>query len=229
MKSDTGATPCAPVEQVILLDPAGRPSGTAPKHAVHHRRTPYHLAFSSHIVREDGRVLLTRRALRKATWPGAWTNACCGHPATGETLREAVARRLGDELGLRPVRMAVALPRFSYRATMPDGTVEHELCPVVLAEVDGDPVPDPGEVDGTAWVTWRAFLDRAARRPDSLSPWSVAQAAELAPLVTSPLAWLDAHAAPPAVSPARRLSTTAIGLDTAVVVPPPAGSPGPEA
>ena len=36
-------------------------------------------------------------------------------------------------------RMAVALPDFTYRAAMGDGTVEHERCPVVIAEVKGTP------------------------------------------------------------------------------------------
>ncbi|HKE72237.1 MAG TPA: isopentenyl-diphosphate Delta-isomerase [Acidimicrobiales bacterium] len=156
------------VEEVVLLDPDGRPVGTAPKAGVHHAATPYHLAFSAHVVDRRGRVLLTRRAPGKPTWPGVWTNACCGHPAPGETLREAVTRRLAHELGLTPVRMGVALPDFSYRATMADGTAEHELCPVVVAEVDGRPAPNPDEVAGTRRLRWPAFLARARRRPHSL-------------------------------------------------------------
>jgi isopentenyl-diphosphate delta-isomerase type 1 len=214
------------IEEVVLLDPDGRPIGTAPKAGVHHAATPYHLAFSTHVVDRRGRVLLTRRAPGKPTWPGVWTNACCGHPAPGETLREAVTRRLAHELGLTPVRMAVALPDFSYRATMADGTAEHELCPVVVAEVDGSPAPNPDEVAGTRRLRWPAFLARARRRPRSLSPWAVAQAAGLARVVADPLAWLDAHAVtPPDPDAPPATSTTGIGLDVAVTVP---GPPDPD-
>src|SRR5512134_3432425 len=114
-------------EPVILLDGRGRPSGTAPKGLVHGRHTPLHLGFSCHLFDRAGRVLVTRRATTKRTWPGTWSNACCGHPLPGEPLRAAVARRLHDELGVSPDRMALAIPDFTYRATMSNGVVEHEV------------------------------------------------------------------------------------------------------
>ncbi|HEY8547673.1 MAG TPA: isopentenyl-diphosphate Delta-isomerase [Acidimicrobiales bacterium] len=177
-------------EPVVLLDAAGRPRGTEPKATVHHAATPFHLAFSCHVVDARGRVLITRRSAAKATWPGTWTNACCGHPLPGETLRAAVTRRLRDELGVVPRRMAVALPDFAYRAVMGDGVVEHELCPVVVAEVDGDPDPDPAEVGDVAWLPWEELVERARRSPETLSPWSVEQIDHLAARVRSPHAWL---------------------------------------
>ena len=100
-----------------------------------------------------------------------------------------------EELGLAVDRMGVALPDFAYRATMDDGTVEHELCPVLVVEIDGDPQPDPAEVGDVAWLEWPALLERAARSPGSLSPWSVAQIAELDSLAASPSIWLDSAAA----------------------------------
>ncbi len=161
-RGDPGAEP------VVLLDARGRPSGAVAKSEVHHRATPLHLAFSCHVVAPSGRVLLTRRAAVKRTWPATWTNACCGHPRPGETLRRAVERRLREELGLVPRRLVLALPDFAYRAVMDDGTVEHELCPVVVAEVDGAPRPDPGEVDDVGWVDVGRGAGagvRRARRP----------------------------------------------------------------
>jgi isopentenyl-diphosphate delta-isomerase len=102
---------------VVLLDGAGVPSATADKALVHHRATPFHLGFSCYVVR-DGDVLMTRRAATKRTWPGVWTNSCCGHPRPGETLRAAVARHLRDELGVQATAMTLAMGDFVYRATM---------------------------------------------------------------------------------------------------------------
>jgi isopentenyl-diphosphate delta-isomerase type 1 len=190
------AEPDDPGDDVVLLDGLGRPVGRRPRATVHDRRTPLHLAFSCHVVDPAGRVLLTRRALAKRTWPGTWTNACCGHPRPGEALGHAVRRRLLDELGVAPGRLGLAVPDFAYRAAVPGGPVEHELCPVVIAEVDEPPRPAPAEIDDLTWVAWDDVCRRVDADPGSLSPWAVAQVNELRRLARSPLAWLDAHVGP---------------------------------
>ncbi|KQZ11183.1 isopentenyl-diphosphate Delta-isomerase [Agromyces fucosus] len=168
-------TPAA-VEQVVLLDLNGAPIGTMDKAAVHTADTPLHLAFSCYVFDRDGRMLLTRRSLRKRTWPGVWTNTACGHPAPDEPVEEAVRRRLATELGVTAVALRAALPDFRYRAVAPDGVVENEVCPVYLAEFTGDPAPDPDEVMDWRWVDPAAFARTAVEAPFLLSPWSVLQA-----------------------------------------------------
>lgn len=165
-------------ERVVLLSPAGEPIGTADKHTVHSHKTPYHLAFSCYAFNPDGQLLVTRRALTKRTFPGMWTNSCCGHPAPGEAPHAAVARRLGQELGLQPKDLTLALPAFSYRAEA-YGIVEHELCPVFLCRIDTEPRPDPTEVEETAWWSWRQFTDAATAADSPLSPWARLQVPEL--------------------------------------------------
>ncbi len=188
-------------EVVILLDTSGEPCGAAPKSTIHGPDTPLHLGFSCYLFDRHGRVLLTRRAAVKATWPGVWTNACCGHPQPSETLRAAVTRRLRDELGVTARRIALAIPDFTYRAVMDTGVVEHELCPVVVAETDDEPVLNPAEVDDAAWVDWEALRTRAENEPSTLSPWSVLQIARLG------------H------SPRDRLGDVGRGLDTPFTKP----------
>ncbi|NEA22782.1 isopentenyl-diphosphate Delta-isomerase [Actinomadura bangladeshensis] len=188
------------VEEIVLLNADDEAVGTAPKSASHHRETPYHLAFSCYVTDTEGRVLITQRALDKRTFPGVWTGSCCGHPAPGEKLRDAVLRRLRDELGMEAASLTSVLPRFQYRAVADDGTVEHERCPVVRATVTDTAVhPNRDEVEAAEWWTWERCLE-LVERPES-SPWYRLQLAELAPL-GAPLDWPDAgtEALPPALA-----------------------------
>jgi isopentenyl-diphosphate delta-isomerase len=166
-------------ELVVLLDEQLRPCGTAPKRTVHGADTPLHLAFSCYLRRQGGEVLVTRRALGKRTWPGVWTNSCCGHPAPGETGADAVVRRVRQELGLTVSDLHLVLPDFRYRAVAADGTVENEFCPVWAAVVEGDPEPDPAEVLEWRWVDWDDLIAVARLAPWSLSPWAVDQIPQL--------------------------------------------------
>jgi isopentenyl-diphosphate delta-isomerase len=176
-------------ELVVLLDDDGRAVATTPKSAVHHERTPLHLAFSCYVFDDRGRVLLTRRSGAKTTWPLVWTNSCCGHPAPNEPFADAVARRLRDELGTTATVPAPVLPRFRYRAVMPDGTVENEVCPVFRAVATGPLAPDPAEVGDWRWLPWADVADGVLNGLYDVSPWCRLQIAELAGLGADPLAW----------------------------------------
>ncbi|MTE23246.1 isopentenyl-diphosphate Delta-isomerase [Microbacterium sp. ZXX196] len=187
----------ATTERVILLDDSGRPTGVTDKATVHHAATPLHLAFSCHVVDDDGRVLLTRRALTKRAWPGTWTNAFCGHPAPFEPIPDAVERRAHDELGLRVADLRLALPDFRYRAVDASGVVENEICPVYLARPASPLRPAPEEVMDTRWVEAHDLAAALEAAPWAFSPWLVMQARQLsgASGVIGARAWQQAEAA----------------------------------
>ncbi len=172
-------------ELVVLLDESGRPTGTAPKATVHTADTPLHLAFSCWLLDDDGRVLLTRRAAVKRTWPGIWTNAFCGHPGPGEAMDDALHRRARQELGTSVAPPQPALPDFRYRAVMDDGTVENEVCPVFTSRLLAPLAPDPAEVDDVRWTSLPGLLDDVARAPAAYSPWLREQLPRLVPLLAA--------------------------------------------
>ena len=162
-------------EQVVLLDEAGRSIGVAAKASVHHTDTPLHLAFSCYVFDGSGALLVTQRASDKPTWPGVWTNSFCGHPAPGENIAEAVRRRAEQELGIVIDDVRLALPTFRYRAVMPDGVVENEMCPVFVATTANDVRPDPAEVEAYVWVDWPEFRRSVLDGSRDVSPWCVEQ------------------------------------------------------
>ena len=193
---------------IVLLNEAGQEIGTAPKLAAHNHDTPLHLAFTTYAFNSDGELLLTRRSAAKKTWPGVWTNSCCGHPAPGEQLEAAVARRVADELGVTLVRTEVVLARVQYRAVMPNGIVENEMGPVLRVLLDGRPRPDPAEIDQVRWVPWQQAVDMADA--GVLSPWSEVTIRALVRLGADPWRWpeVDPRSAIPALAGHRRSVTS---------------------
>ncbi|GAA1690637.1 isopentenyl-diphosphate Delta-isomerase [Microbacterium sediminicola] len=166
-------------EEVVLVDDDGTPIGTAPKASVHGTETALHLAFSCHVVNEDGDVLVTRRALDKKTWPGVWTNSFCGHPRPAEPLLHAVHRRAEFELGITLSEIELALPLFRYRATDASGVVENEICPVYIARTVDDLDLNPREVLEARWVPPTQLREGLAATPWAFSPWLVLQSQQL--------------------------------------------------
>jgi isopentenyl-diphosphate delta-isomerase len=160
---------------IVLVDEEGRSIGTMPKPLVHHGETPLHRAFSAYLFDDAGRLLVTRRAEEKQTFPGMWTNTVCGHPGPDEADSEAIARRARFELGLAVVDVRAALPGYRYRAEF-RGVVENEICPVYLGRFSGTPAPDATEVGEWELLHWAAFRRRQETEGDAWSPWCREQA-----------------------------------------------------
>ena len=180
-------------ELVVLLDEEGRATGTADKAEVHGPDTPLHLAFSAYLFNPAGRLLVTRRALGKRTFPGVWTNSVCGHPAPGEALPDAVRRRAGRELGVEVTALRLVLPRFTYRAEM-DGVVELEQCPVYAGWLADGASPElaPDEVEDTEWVAWPDFSADVLAGVREVSDWCTEQIPQLVALGPDPRHWVEA-------------------------------------
>ena len=168
-----------PNEQVVLVDNEGKPVGSADKATVHTTATPLHLAFSCHVFDGEGRVLVTRRALAKATWAGVWTNSFCGHPTPGESVEDAIARRARFELGITVGELKLVLPDFRYRAVDASGIVENEICPVYRAATTDAVVANPDEVSEWEWVDPVSLTAAASLAPYAFSPWLVWQLEQL--------------------------------------------------
>lgn len=164
-------------ELVILVDDAGHPLGTADKATVHGFDTPLHLAYSCHVFDRDDRVLVTRRALSKLTWPGVWTNSFCGHQVPNTTVEDAVTARAVIELGIEITGLEPVLPSFRYRATDASGVVENEICPVYRATTTDAVAANPDEVAEWKWVAPADLRAAVTAAPYAFSPWLVLQLA----------------------------------------------------
>lgn len=158
---------------VVLVDEMDNQVGVMDKSRVHHKNTPLHRAFSVFIYRpspkaSERQVLVQRRALSKKTWPGVWSNSCCGHPLPGESYEAAVKRRGRYELGVE-IKDLKKVADYRYRFER-DGVVENEICPVFVAKIVGGVKPNFDEVEEIKWVGWEEFLNEL--KTDKTNKWS---------------------------------------------------------
>jgi isopentenyl-diphosphate Delta-isomerase len=157
-------------EEIILVDEDDNPIGFEAKSRAHENGGKLHRAFSIFIFDAAGKMLLQRRAKRKYHFGGLWTNACCGHPRKGEMLQEAVCARLQQEFGFDAELEEIF--SFLYRASdAGSGLTEHEFDHVFYGEFDGEPRPDPDEIDDWRWVGLSELLTDLENNPQDYTPW----------------------------------------------------------
>ena len=157
-------------DEVVLVDESDRPVGSAPKLAAHQNGGRLHRAFSIFIFNSAGQMLLQRRAPGKYHFGGLWTNACCSHPRAGPSLADSARARLRHEFGFDvPLE---ELFSFVYRAEDPvSGLTEHEFDHVFVGRFDGEPAPNPDEIDSWRWIDPSELLRDVERHPDRYTPW----------------------------------------------------------
>lgn len=158
---------------VELVGPDGAATGSCTVAEAHTAPGRLHRAFSVMLLDDEGRVLVQQRAAEKTRFALRWANACCGHPAPGQTVFDAAARRLVEEIGVRGVTLHEA-GVYLYRAEDPKtGRIEHEYDHVLVGRVPVDPRLDldPAEVAGVAWPEPERLRADLAGDPDRYAPW----------------------------------------------------------
>ncbi len=165
-------------EFVVLVDEADRKIGIEKKASVHSSVTPLHRAFSLFLFNSKKELLLQQRSKLKKTWPGTWSNSCCGHPLPDESYEKAVHRRACFELG---IDLQTVTKAFDYQYCFSkDGVMENEICPVYIGFYNGNVQPHPDEVQAIQWIKWEDWVEKTLRHPELYSPWCVEETVLLA-------------------------------------------------
>ncbi len=154
--------------EIILVNERDEPVGVMEKMQAH-REGLLHRAFSVFIFDSKGKMLLQQRALEKYHGACLWTNACCSHPYPGETIEEAVQRRLKEELGfITPVEKIFS---FVYHAEVENGLTEHEYDHVFTGEYEGEINPDKKEIADYTYEEMQHIRHRIQYQPEKFTSW----------------------------------------------------------
>jgi isopentenyl-diphosphate delta-isomerase len=158
---------------VELVDTDGAAIGSCTVSEAHTAPGRLHRAFSVMLLDDLGRILIQQRAAEKTRFALRWANACCGHPAPGQTVFDAAAQRLVEEIGMHGVTLHAA-GVYLYRAEDPQTSrVEHEYDHVLVGRVPADLRLhlDPAEVADVRWMAPEPLRVDLADNPKRYAPW----------------------------------------------------------
>lgn len=156
------------MEQVILVDVDDCEIGVMEKMEAH-KQAVLHRAFSVFLFNPQGKMLLQQRALTKYHSAGLWTNTCCSHPRPGETLDDAVTRRLLEEMGIT-AKVSKAFD-FIYQAELPDHLNEHEFDHVFIGNYDDEVRPNHLEVANFVYQSIEEVAANLQSHPEKYTVW----------------------------------------------------------
>lgn len=156
------------MEHVVLVDEKDTQIGIMEKMAAH--IVPrLHRAFSIFIFNSKGELLLQQRAFSKYHSPGLWTNTCCSHPRDGESLEQATARRLKEEMGMTCEMHEVFT--FIYKAPVGLGLIEHEFDHVFFGQSNDTPFINPEEVASWKYMNLEDIGEDMKAHPELYTEW----------------------------------------------------------
>ncbi|HEY5367974.1 MAG TPA: isopentenyl-diphosphate Delta-isomerase [Hanamia sp.] len=153
---------------LILVDENDNETGSMNKLAAHQSGV-LHRAFSVFIFNQKREILLQQRSDEKYHSAGLWSNTCCSHPLKGENVKDAVSRRLNEEMGMECTTQFQF--SFIYKVQLENGLTEHELDHVYFGESDDTPVPDPNEVKDWKYLHPQKLREEMISHPHKYSAW----------------------------------------------------------
>jgi isopentenyl-diphosphate delta-isomerase len=155
-------------DQVILVNEYDQELGLMEKHEAH-RKGLLHRAFSAFVFNSKGELLLQRRAFGKYHSEGLWTNTCCSHPISGESIIDAGKRRLSEEMGFE----TDLTPSFNfiYKAELDNGFTEFELDHVLIGISDETPHLNTAEAMSFKWASLTTIKEDIVKNPSQFTVW----------------------------------------------------------
>jgi isopentenyldiphosphate isomerase len=154
-------------ELLQLVDSSGLLAGSAPRSACHGNPELIQAVVHLYLFDGRGRLYLQKRSRSKDTCPGLWDSSVGGHLGAGESAAHALEREAREELGiaLGELRDLEALPGYLTRTDW-----ESEYVFPFRAVFDGQPRPNPEEIEEGRFEPLTRIRRRIAERPELFTP-----------------------------------------------------------
>lgn len=131
-------------ERFPEINEQGEVIGSMSRKEAHCGTKRLHAVVHLHVFNSKGELYLQQRPAWKDIQPNRWDTACGGHIDLGETVEEALAREVYEEIGLEPGTYNATLKlRYIY-----ESAVEREMVYVHTVVYDGPLSPSPTETAG---------------------------------------------------------------------------------
>ncbi len=154
-------------ELLQLVDSSGRPAGSAQRSVCHGNPELIQAVVHLYLFDSQGRLYLQKRSRNKDTCPGLWDSSVGGHLGSGESAAHALEREVREELGiaLGDLRDLEPLPGYLTRTDW-----ESEYVFPFRAAFDGEPRPNPEEIEEGRFEPPEVIRERIARQPELFTP-----------------------------------------------------------
>lgn len=156
------------LDNVILVNENDTQIGVCEKLEAHQKGL-LHRAFSIFLFNSSNELLVQKRAASKYHSANLWSNTCCSHPAPGETVQEAAARRLNEEMYL--TSELFHLFHFNYQVKFDNGLTENEIDHVLIGKTEKTPKINPEEAREYHWMSLEHLQKDMNENPTEYTYW----------------------------------------------------------
>ncbi|HLD92411.1 MAG TPA: isopentenyl-diphosphate Delta-isomerase [Patescibacteria group bacterium] len=157
--------------KIVLVDKNDKVLGLKEKFKTHKIPVPLHRAISIVIFNnKKTQMLITKRSVKKPTWPEFWSNAVCSHPYPDESYEAAAKRRLMEEIGIKTPLKKIF--QFIYKSEMKNkiwGENEYDIC--FVGKFNGPIHTNPDEIAGYEWIAISDLKKDLRKNPSKYTPW----------------------------------------------------------
>jgi isopentenyldiphosphate isomerase len=141
-----------------VVDENGNQISLALRSVCHDGKSKFlHPVVHLHLISENRKIFLQKRAMTKDLLPGYWDTSVGGHLSPGESVEEALTREALEELGLQ---------KFEYRFIKKyiwESTRERELVYSYTGSSNNDPAINTEEIEAGRFWSWEEIRKNLGR------------------------------------------------------------------